>query len=128
MFRKAIRLRLAARIAIFAVLLGALMPTFGRALLAGGNMDAAWMEVCTAEGMIQMSIDGAGEDGGTAGLLEACAYCCPHAGAFGLPPVVLQGGPFAAREPDVHALYPVEAPYSLNPWAPLQPRAPPLPA
>ncbi|WP_168734212.1 DUF2946 domain-containing protein [Pseudothauera nasutitermitis] len=127
MFRNALQLRTGALIAIFAVLLGALAPTVSRALLADARGDSAWMEVCTPDGMMQVAVGAGGTDGpgDAAGSMDACAYCCPHAGSFALLPQVAQGWQLSAVTADVHARSPSVVPRAQSAWAPLQPRAPP---
>lgn len=73
---------LAARIAIFVILLSALMPVFGQALLRASD-PGRWTEICTTGGMIM--VDLSAEEGGDTPLQSgsernACPFCLPHAG------------------------------------------------
>ncbi|AWI81252.1 MAG: hypothetical protein CVU19_19170 [Betaproteobacteria bacterium HGW-Betaproteobacteria-13] len=87
---------LAARVAIFVILLSALMPVLGQALLRASD-PARWTEICTTGGMIL--VDLSAEEGDDTPLesrseRNACPFCLPHAGhAAVLPelaPLVLE--------------------------------------
>ncbi|MDD2875024.1 MAG: DUF2946 domain-containing protein [Azoarcus sp.] len=72
---------LAARVAIFVILLSALMPVFGQALLRASD-PARWTEICTTGGMIL--VDLSAEEAGDTPLengseRNACPFCLPHA-------------------------------------------------
>jgi Protein of unknown function (DUF2946) len=118
------RRRLSTWIAIFAVLLAALVPAVSHAL--GPAQGAAWFEVCSAQGSRWVQ-DGADDSNGApSGLLalEHCPACASHAPALGLPPA-----PFAGvAAPDLGDALPqafLEARRTLHAWASAQPRAPP---
>lgn len=127
MSRHPVRLRTAALIAMFAVMLGALMPTLGRVALAGEGQETMLLEVCTPDGMLRLAVDdGSPGSGNLASMIEACAYCCPHAGSFGLPPALARDWSASVGIVDTHAIRPVDRPRELFFWAPRQPRAPPF--
>ncbi|MBU6258797.1 MAG: DUF2946 family protein [Burkholderiales bacterium] len=111
--------RRAAAAALFAALLGALMPGVSRMLAALGGFDPALYSVCSAAAT-------APADGhGVPGHLDACPYCAGHGTTPAPPPLASAWTPAPVMRQV--ALAPVEsAPVDL-PW-PLaaQPRAPPL--
>jgi len=87
---------LAARVAIFVILLSALMPVLGQALLRVSD-PARWTEICTSGGMIL--VDLSAEEAGDTPLEKgsernACPFCLPHAWHVALlpalPPPVLE--------------------------------------
>jgi hypothetical protein len=116
-------------IALFAVLVGALVPTLSRALAVGGN--GGWTEVCTALGAkwVPLVEDAASQPAPAPlrphGVLDHCAYCSlPGTQAALLPPAAPL--PIAAcmvddRPPDRC----LDAPRTLHAWCRAQPRAPP---
>ncbi|MBR0564942.1 DUF2946 domain-containing protein [Azoarcus sp. L1K30] len=77
-----------ARIAIFAILMSALMPVIGQALMRA-NDASQWTEICTAGGVVLVDL---GADEGAAvprqqdGQRVACPFCLPHAVHAALAP------------------------------------------
>lgn len=113
-------------IAVFAILLGALMPALSHALSRIGGGETRWVEVCTVAGTKLVAVDDAGKSG-SAELFpaERCAFCASHAGAPALPaPQLMPFVPKGDRDefPTLH----FHAPHLLSAWAPAHPRAPPL--
>jgi Protein of unknown function (DUF2946) len=121
--------RVAAWLAILALLAGALAPTVAQARMAGGDR-ADWLEICTTTGMVWVKAD-AGDvasqaDGPPADNSASahCPWCTLSAGGNGLPPAEIA---FAA--PVVLAELPpafYRTPLTDTVWATAQSRAPPL--
>lgn len=126
-FRRSTR-SVTAWIAMFAILLGALVPTLSHALSQPGN-GKRMVQVCTVAGMKMVAVDDAAAKGKTddANLLaaERCPFCATHAHFPALPsspvpPFALRGG--SESFPSLFFF----APRPLFVWAAAQPRAPPL--
>ena len=120
------RLRLFTWIALVAMLGLGVLPAVSHALArAGGSGD--WAEVCSADGLKRVAVEGAPvEPGGlpAAAGIDHCPFCAPGTPAAGLPPAPLQAwlAPAAVvAAPPAVRLPPVLA----APWAAAQPRAPP---
>ena len=81
--------RLAAWLALLAMLWGALVPTLAQAAVAGAGSQG-WVEVCSTSGVAWGRVDG-GDESPTStpapmsGASSSCAWCLPQ-GAMGLPP------------------------------------------
>ena len=122
--------RFAAWLATFAILLGALAPAVSQAMTVLGDGNMRWVEVCSASGMQWIAVDAddsRNSDSAPSKSTASCAYCCPHAGATGLPPSPVSG--FAVS--DGAALQPLlffSAPTPLFAWTAASPRAPPFPS
>jgi hypothetical protein len=119
------RQRMAAWIAIVAMLALALVPTLSRALAFAGN-GGGWAEVCTPQGMKQVPLDPdpAGNSAPTAPSPDACGLCLLAAAGAAPPPA-----PPAVPLPSRDAAAPATATPAAHPrpsWARAQPRAPPL--
>lgn len=120
--RYARRHRLTSWIAIFAVLLTVLAPGVSYALAQEGS---AWVELCTAEGMVRVP---AGDEPADApaglGAGGGCPYCAAHAFGFALPP---QPAPWpAVADRAVQARLPAGMPVTGRAdWSSSRPRAPP---
>lgn len=120
--------RLAARIALFAVLLAALAPSISHAIASAKGVPNGWMEVCTVEGAKLVQVD-AGQPATPAPAekslhFEHCPFCISHAVAMGIPstnPIAL---PVVAGTPVVPVLF-YQASHPLFAWTAAQPRAPP---
>lgn len=77
-------------IAIWAVLLNALMPAVSVVLSEARSPAAAgdiWTEICSTRGSIWVRFGE--EPADTPSSTEHCPYCLTHAASFGLPPVPL---------------------------------------
>lgn len=127
MFRAHARLRITAWIACLAVLLGALMPAVGRAMVAAGDSSGHWLEICTAMGVERIAVtDGSDEPDGSPAEASAvhCPYCLTHAGSFALPPVELPAFAVTGGADVLPTLF-FLAPRPLFAWASSRSRAPP---
>lgn len=125
-------------LAALVMLLGALVPTMGRAL-AMGLRGQAWVEVCTSSGTRWVAAGGADtkeysassqgrtSDSQGGGLLHAdhCPCCCPYAGSAGLPAFGIQTPILSLASERLPALF-LASPRALFAWSSAQPRAPPL--
>lgn len=119
--------RLAAWIALCAMLMATLAPAVSQALGSGPS----WIEVCTAQGSrwVASADDDASSTPKPSGehLLEHCPYCSLHTPALGLPPSpmrMLPADPLGRAVPQAF----LSAPRTLHAWVRAQPRAPPLAA
>lgn len=119
--------------AIVAMLALALLPGVARAMASAHGDGSGWVEVCTAQGMVRMALDGAAGDlpsgpvapDSASGHLDHCPFCSLSAQAVGLPsapPLVLDMSACAGHLPPLFRL----APRTLFAWSSAQPRAPPL--
>lgn len=127
MFRVHARQRFTAWIACLAVLLGALMPAIGQAMVAAGDSSGHWLEICTAMGLERIAVtDGSDEPDGSPSDASAahCPYCLTHAGSFALPPVELPAFPVLGGADVLPTLF-FLAPRPLFAWASSRSRAPP---
>lgn len=120
---------LTAWIALFAILLGAVMPAMSHALSRLTGDETRWVEVCTLAGTKLVAVDESTGDskGGNADLFpaERCAFCATHGGMPALPTPDV--APFA-RETGIDEfprLY-YHSPRPLFAWVRSLPRAPPL--
>ncbi len=126
-FTRATR-RLAAWLAMLAMVLGALAPTVAQAVVAAQG-GPGWVQVCSASGMVWVQADAIDGDNAVADVGKSmadasrhCPWCNLH-GAVGLPPAsvhtpLLAPGAEPLPEPFRSAL---PAP----PWPAAQSRAPP---
>ena len=119
-------------LALLAMVLGALAPTVAQAMVASSDR-AAWVEVCSASGMVWVKTD-TGEVVGTehddqTPMSDAslhCPWCSLQGGVAGLPSADQLTGALPRQTdlpPDFYRS--VERP---GVWAPPQARAPPLSA
>ena len=108
-----------------AVLLASLAPTLSHGLASATG--TGWIEVCTNQGArwIQAGDDGSQRAPASAHVLEHCPYCSLHAPDLGLPPVAGRVHLPLQQHPAL-PLALLVAPYILQAWATVQPRAPPL--
>lgn len=121
--------RFTAWIALFAILLGAVVPALTHALSRPGDGEERWVEVCTVAGTRLVAVDEPGDQDrpGGADLFpgERCAFCATHGGAPALP--TLQAMPFVLKgSADEFPWLYFHAPRPLFAWAPAHPRAPPF--
>lgn len=120
-------LLLAARLALFAMLVAALMPTLNRLLSSGGGMG---VEVCTGAGVEYVMLDPDPSDerddrGAPLSTGEHCPYCLVNGG----DPVLARSDAAALRVPVAAAPMPpafFHAPRTLFAWSAARPRAPPF--
>lgn len=81
--------RIAAWLAMLAMLVGTLAPTVAQAVVSARDDGSGWLQVCSASGMVWVRADGAAPDSADGkSLADAprhCPWCNPH-GATGLPP------------------------------------------
>ncbi|TVT59184.1 MAG: DUF2946 domain-containing protein [Azoarcus sp. PHD] len=119
---------LAARVAIFVILLSALMPVLGQALLRASD-PGRWTEICTTGGMIL--VDLSAEEGRdtpleTGSERNACPFCLPHAGHAallpGLSPLALE----AVIDGSARFVQPSEPPRLRTVWLAAFSRGPPV--
>lgn len=127
-FKRSIR-TLTAWIALFAILLGAVMPAMSHALSRIAGAETRWVEVCTVAGTKLVAVDDSTGDskGDNSDLFpaERCAFCATHGETQALPtPHVV---PFAleAGNDEFPRLY-FHTPRPLFAWVKSPPRAPPL--
>lgn len=131
---KAIRLHLPslAWFAIVAMLALALLPTVSRAMAQAQGGRTAGAELCTAQGMVRVILDGAPGDPAAgpvspetaSGHLDHCPFCSLSAQAAGLasaPPWPLTLVAAAGHLPPPC----LQAPHTRLAWCSAQPRAPP---
>jgi hypothetical protein len=123
--------QLAAWIAGFAILFGALAPTVARAMAAWSGGGAAWTEICTSAGLVRAAVpagDEAPADSGSGrsrfGGID-CPYCLHHADSLPAPAAARV---FVAAEACSQHAPPAawRQPRPIHAWASAQPRAPPL--
>ena len=118
--------RFAAWLALLAMLWGALVPTLAQAAVSGSDRQA-WVEVCSASGVLWVRVDGgaASPTGQPGTMADASAHCpwCPLQGAAGLPPGLTMPPPVSAPDGTPAAAFTSARPAAL--WTPAQSRAPP---
>jgi hypothetical protein len=117
--------QLTLRIALIAILLGALAPTISHALRSGGS--AAWVEVCTVLGAKWVTNEAShpGESTpATAHLSEDCPHCALQAHSPALPSAPQIGLISSSPQFAVPLLF-LLASHPLHAWTSAQPRAPP---
>lgn len=88
MFRRPIHQRRVAWIAALLILLGALLPLIGQALMRPGD-NGRWIEICTSAGMILIADPATAAGDGSSELAldrQHCPLCLSHAGQMALPP------------------------------------------
>jgi Protein of unknown function (DUF2946) len=124
--------RIAAWLAILALLASALAPTVVQARMAGGER-ADWLEICTTTGMAWVKV-GAGTDttaqesGDTApdpASHSHCPWCTLHGGSAALAPDAVTLPVFPARTIEWVPTPPGTV-VATTVWASAQSRAPPL--
>lgn len=113
MFRRPVRQRRVAWIAALLILIGALMPLIGQALMRPGD-NGRWIEICTSAGMILIADPATNAGDGSSELAldrQHCPLCLSHAGHVALPPDALPArfhpAIVAAVRPMVHLGQPV---------------------
>lgn len=126
MFGRPLHRRLAAWLALLAVLWGALVPTLAQAAVSASDRQG-WVEVCSASGVLWVRVDGVAESpsGQSGSMADAAAHCpwCPMQGAAGLPPE-----PALSTASNAQGSVPAAAFTSARPaalWPTAQSRAPP---
>ncbi|NMF87634.1 DUF2946 domain-containing protein [Aromatoleum petrolei] len=120
---------LTAWIALFAILLGAVMPAMSHALSRVTGDETRWVEVCTVAGTKLVAVnDSTGEGkGGNADLFpaERCAFCATHGGIPALPTQDVVPFALATGSEEFPRLY-FHSPRPLFGWITSPSRAPPL--
>ncbi|MBL8315367.1 MAG: DUF2946 domain-containing protein [Rubrivivax sp.] len=119
--------------ALVAMLALAMLPTVSRAMASAQGDGGGWVEVCTAQGMVRMALEGTADDlphgpaspGSASGHLDHCPYCSLSAHAVGLPPAPPPALGLSAGAGHLPPLF-LLAPRTLFAWSSAQPRAPPL--
>ena len=124
-------------IAIFALLLSALVPSMASALTVRNGNLPVWMEICSASnvssagGKLSKKMRVAVSAGASISSMNSaaheaahCPFCLPHAGNFALPPAVLPCCAVAAGHDVFPPLY-YQAPSLLFSWVSASPRGPP---
>jgi len=117
--------RVAAWIAIFAVLLAALAPSVARALSSPQQGAMPWSEICSVVGTTtapEAPLSGSGQHDGMA--FKHCPFCLNHAGHFALPPAPSAVPPVIAASTESVPFF-FTPPFSRFIRATAQPRAPP---
>jgi hypothetical protein len=119
--------RIAAWLALLALLWGALVPTLVQAAVASSD-SPGWVEVCSTSGVVWVQVDAdaeppAGTPAPMQGASSSCAWCLPQ-GAMGLPPtptdaVVAVEAPEAVPGVAFDSILPSAV------WSTAQSRAPP---
>lgn len=130
---RTLRHRLAAWLALWSVVLGALLPALSHAVVTPMADGQGWVEVCTVSGMAwvrQADAEPSSADRSAPMpsdmAMSDCGWCATHAPVPGVP-VAAQ----ASLLPVVAASVPpafLHAPRPLFVWAAAQSRAPPLSA
>jgi hypothetical protein len=118
--------RLAAWIAIFAILLAALAPSVARALSSPQQQAMPWTDICSVGGpQIAHDVAPASGSGQHEGMgLKHCPFCLTHAGQFALPAATLDFLPTAdSRAGVLPPSAAIPPPRFIR--ATVQPRAPP---
>lgn len=131
--RPSLRQRVAACLALLAMVLSALLPALSHAVVRAPGPGEGWVEVCSSTGMLWVRVSPDGQDPTTAPAdapgvpnLAQCAWCTTHGPGLGLPPAAstpLVGAPASAL-PAGAAPQPPHLPPL---WRPSHSRAPPLP-
>ncbi len=119
--------RLAAGLALFAMLLAALAPTLTHALAAANDQHVRWTAVCTADGarLVPVPTDADGVPvAPKSHQADHCPYCAPHAPDAAPPPAPASVAAAVFASDPVPVLF-LLAPRPLFAWAAAQPRAPP---
>jgi hypothetical protein len=129
-----LRQRLTAWLALWSLVLGALLPVLSHAAVRAPQPGQGWVEVCTVSGMawVRQAPEAAVSDdgsqppaqGGVGMAMPGCVWCATHAPALGLPPVAaLEPLPLVGARwvPDAF----LQAPRLLAVWATAHSRAPP---
>jgi hypothetical protein len=130
-----LRQRLTAWLALWSLVLGALLPVLSHAAVRAAPAESGWVEVCTVSGMawVRQAPEGAAQDDGAVppakgslGMaMPGCTWCATHAPGLSLPPVAaLTPLPLVGARwvPDAF----LQAPRLLAVWATAHSRAPPL--
>ena len=119
--------RVAARIALFAVLLATLAPTISHAVAAATGANDHWVQVCVGTGVKLVKLDSNGvpqTPAPTASHLEHCPFCLNHIGAVGILPAAIPELPILRATESFPTLFLVSH-RPLFAWASAQARAPP---
>lgn len=125
---RAIRRRVTAGIATFAMLLAALAPAVTSALAAANGQHVRWTAVCTPDGarLVPVPTDADGVPiAPKAHQVDHCPFCAPNAPGAALPPGTMPTVPVVSGAEPVPPLF-LLAPRPLHAWATAQPRAPPF--
>lgn len=129
-----LRQRLTAWLALWSLVLGALLPVLSHAAVRAPQPGQGWVEVCTVSGMawVRQAPEAVVSDDGSQppansslGMaMPGCVWCATHAPALGLPPVAaLEPLPLIGTRwvPDAF----LHAPRLLAVWSTAHSRAPP---
>ena len=129
-----LRQRLTAWLALWSLVLGALLPVLSHAAVRAPQPGQGWVEVCTVSGMawVRQAPEAVVSDDGSQppansslGMaMPGCVWCATHAPALGLPPVAaLEPLPLIGTRwvPDAF----LQAPRLLAVWSTAHSRAPP---
>lgn len=129
-----LRQRLTAWLALWSLVLGALLPVLSHAAVRAPQPGQGWVEVCTVSGMawVRQAPEAVVSDDGSQppansslGMaMPGCVWCATHAPALGLPPVAaLEPLPLIGTRwvPDAF----LQAPRLLTVWSTAHSRAPP---
>ncbi len=117
--------QLTLRIALFAMLMAALMPTLSHALQAGGSK--AWIEVCTVVGAKWVTPENSNPDEqapASMASMDHCPYCSTQGQLRALTLSLTLASASSALQFDVPRLF-LLAPLTHHAWARALPRAPP---
>jgi len=120
--------RIAAWLALLAMLWGALVPTLAQAVVASSD-SPGWVEVCSTSGVVWVRVDAGAESPASTpapmqGASSSCAWCLPQ-GAMGLPPTPTEAV-VAVQAPDAVPGVAFESILPSAVWSAAQSRAPPL--
>ena len=129
-----LRQRLTAWLALWSLVLSALLPVLSHAAVRAPQPGQGWVEVCTVSGMawVRQAPEAVVSDDGSQppansslGMaMPGCVWCATHAPALGLPPVAaLEPLPLIGTRwvPDAF----LQAPRLLAVWSTAHSRAPP---
>lgn len=120
---------LTAWIALFAILLGAVMPAMSHALSRISGGETRWVEVCTVAGTKLVAVDDSTGDskGDNPELFpaERCVFCATHGATAALPGPQVELFALEAGSDEFPRLY-FHSPRPLFAWIKSPPRAPPL--
>lgn len=130
-FRSSLRQRVAAWVALWSLVFGALLPTLSHAVVKAPADGSGWVEVCSVTGMVWVkattgNADNPREgDAPNASSMAGCTWCATHAPALGLPPVAAGWLPPADLARWVPPAF-LHAPHPLPVWSSAHSRAPPF--
>ena len=127
-----LRQRVAAWLALCAMVWGALVPVLSHAVVRASADGAEWVQVCSTSGLLWVSADADQElaadsspaDGSKSVVHAGCGWCATHASGVGVLPVALQAA--LAAEP-IRWVAPafLQAAHRQTVWSAAHSRAPP---